>query len=64
MTCPHSTHGSPSSCSQCLRTPARRVDLVDGQILVDGIEARANDEPVSVQMESARRRGSNAKRRK
>jgi hypothetical protein len=33
-------------------------------ITIDGEDVRANDEPVSVQVASARRRGSEARRRK
>lgn len=47
----------PERCSVCLGAPARRVDISDGSILVDGEHVRPNDEPVSPQVESARRRG-------
>ena len=57
MTCPRSLHGSPSSCSQCLGAPAHRVDILDGIITVDSQPIRPNDEPVSPQVQSARRRG-------
>jgi hypothetical protein len=42
---------SPSTCSVCLGAPARTVHILDGE------HVRANDEPVSAQAESARRRG-------
>lgn len=61
---------SPSTCSVCLGAPARTVRISDGSILLDGEHVRANDEPVSAQVESARRRGqrlgglANARKRK
>lgn len=58
--CQHSLHGHPETCSQCLGAVARHIDIDDGRILVDGEDVRANDEPVSRQVESARRRGSKA----
>lgn len=56
MTCPHSAFGAPETCSQCMRATPRRVDIAAGVILIDGAPERANEEPVTAQVESARRR--------
>ncbi len=34
MSCPHSLRDGP--CSVCLGAPAKRVELVDGAVVVDG----------------------------
>jgi hypothetical protein len=54
----------PSMCSLCAGATPRRISIADGMITIDGEDVRANDEPVSVQVASARRRGSEARRRK
>lgn len=61
---------APERCSVCLQATPRTVRISDGSILLDGKHVRANDEPVSAQVQSARRRGqrlgglANARRRK
>jgi hypothetical protein len=35
MGCPHG-NGPPERCSQCLGAIARRVSIIDGQLLIDG----------------------------
>lgn len=60
----------PERCSVCQQATPRSVSISDGSILLDGEHVRANDEPVSAQVESARRRGqrlgglANARKRK
>jgi hypothetical protein len=36
VNCPHGASSTPSSCSQCLGVPAKRVSQIDNLITVDG----------------------------
>jgi hypothetical protein len=43
MPCPHSSYGSPATCSQCAAAPARRVEISDGIVTVDSQPVRPLD---------------------
>lgn len=47
----------PQRCSVCLGIPARRVDVVDGQVLLDGKHERSTDLGLPEEMRTRRHRG-------
>lgn len=34
--CPHGQRSTPETCSVCMGVAARRVETIDGQVLIDG----------------------------
>lgn len=34
--CPHGQRSQPETCSVCMGVAARRVETIDGQVLIDG----------------------------
>lgn len=57
MTCPHSLHGSPDRCSQCLGYPAKRVANVGPIVTIDAQPTeRVLDREANARSYYARRR--------
>lgn len=57
---------SPHTCSVCLGVPARRVDVADGEVTVDGVPVRdaQPESPLSVRNRESAQRGANRKGRR
>jgi len=57
--CPHGAFSRPETCSHCAGVPARKVDLVAGEVVVDGQPTgrHPDGELVSQRTRDQRRRG-------
>lgn len=59
MACPHGLRSVPATCSLCVGAAARKVDLVAGEVVVDGQPTgrHPDGELVSQRTRDQRRRG-------
>lgn len=62
MSCPHSLHGSPASCSQCLGHPARRVDNAGPVVTIDAQPTERTLDPSDERQRYYARRGGRRRR--